>query len=42
VVLRDLTGTVTNELANALRDRIYAALHHVDAPPASGPVAAAA
>ena len=28
VVLRDLTTTVTNELANALRDRVYATLHH--------------
>jgi phenylalanyl-tRNA synthetase alpha chain len=28
VVLRDLTATVTNELANVLRDRIYTALHH--------------
>ena len=28
VVLRDLTGTVSNELANALRDRLYATLHH--------------
>jgi phenylalanyl-tRNA synthetase alpha chain len=31
VVLRDLTSTVTNELANALRDRIYLALHRTDA-----------
>jgi phenylalanyl-tRNA synthetase alpha chain len=35
VVLRDLTSTVTNELANALRDRIYLALHHTDAVPAA-------
>jgi phenylalanyl-tRNA synthetase alpha chain len=28
VVLRDLTTTVSTELANGLRDRIYAALHH--------------
>jgi phenylalanyl-tRNA synthetase alpha chain len=35
VVLRDLTSTVTNELANALRDRIYAALHHMATPAAS-------
>jgi phenylalanyl-tRNA synthetase alpha chain len=32
IVLRDLTSTVTNELANALRDRIYAALHHANGP----------
>jgi phenylalanyl-tRNA synthetase alpha chain len=28
VVLRDLTGTVTNQVANMLRDHIYAALQH--------------
>ncbi len=28
VVLRDLEKTLTNETANALRDRIYRALHH--------------
>jgi phenylalanyl-tRNA synthetase alpha chain len=27
VVLRDLETTLTNEAANALRDRIYAAIH---------------
>jgi len=27
VVLRDLTRTLTNEAANALRDRIYLAIH---------------
>jgi phenylalanyl-tRNA synthetase alpha chain len=37
VVLRDLTGMVPNELANALRDRVHAALHHTDRPaPALG------
>jgi phenylalanyl-tRNA synthetase alpha chain len=35
VVLRDLTTTVTNELANALRDRIYTALHHMASPATS-------
>jgi phenylalanyl-tRNA synthetase alpha chain len=28
VVLRDLEKTLTNEAANALRDRIYLAIHH--------------
>jgi phenylalanyl-tRNA synthetase alpha chain len=33
VVLRDLTGTVGNQLANALRDRVYATLHHAGSSP---------
>jgi phenylalanyl-tRNA synthetase alpha chain len=33
VVLRDLTGTVGNDLANALRDRVYATLHHAGSGP---------
>ncbi|HEY7274082.1 MAG TPA: hypothetical protein VH502_15220 [Actinoplanes sp.] len=43
VVLRDLTTTVPIELANALRDRIYAALHHTrGAAAASGRLATTA
>ena len=41
VVLRDPTTTVSTQLANALRDRIYAALHHAGGAPATVPAAVA-
>ena len=37
IVLRDLSVTIGNQLANALRDRVYTALHHGGAPPGRAP-----